>query len=392
MTEQKRIAILLYKYLHESLSEAEALELEEWKRQKVANQQFFETLQNEGQLGRWIAEDYPDKLKEMEERIYAKVIHEIPVLRIIPVYRRPWVRVAAAASVLLITGLSYWLTIGTAKMDEAVNPLAQVKKVIDFEAPKITKATITLANGKMVPVDNLTTLSQNNVQLSKTDEGKIIYTGDANEAVYNTLNNPRGSKVIDMILGDGSHVWLNAGSSVTYPIAFTGKERNVTLTGEAYFEVLSNPDMPFRVRKGETVITVLGTHFNVNAYDDENDIKVTLMEGSVKINSKKNERLLHPGQQAEVSSEIKIVEGADVEQVMAWKNGRFYFNNTDVKTIMRQVSRWYNVEIVYKGEPAEMLLGGVISRKENVSQLLKVLEATGKVHFVIEEDKIITTR
>jgi len=150
--------------------------------------------------------------------------------------------------------------------------------------------------------------------------------------------------------------------------------------------------MPFKVSKGETIITVLGTHFNVNAYDDETDIKITLLEGSVKVNNRNSEGLLKPGQQAQVSSRIKVIDDADIEQVTAWKNGRFYFNNTDIKTIMRQVSRWYNVEIVYEGEPVETLLGGIISRKENISQLLKLLEATGKVHFSIEGEKIITTR
>lgn len=392
MTEQQQIALLLHKYLQGSLTETEIQLLENWKRQSGANQRFFDALQNEDQLSRWIAEDHPDRLKGTEESIYAKVLHQIPALRIVPLYRRSWFRLVVAASVLFIIGLTYWLGSVTKQPAETANAIAHIKKVNDIEAPKFTKATITLADGNIVPIDSLTALTQNNVQLSKTADGKIVYSGNADKIVYNTLTNPRGSKVIDMTLSDGSHVWLNAGSSVTYPIAFTGNERNVTITGEAYFEVWHNAAMPFKVSKGETIITVLGTHFNVNAYDDETDIKITLLEGSVKVNNRNSEGLLKPGQQAQVSSRIKVIDDADIEQVTAWKNGRFYFNNTDIKTIMRQVSRWYNVEIVYEGEPVETLLGGIISRKENISQLLKLLEATGKVHFSIEGEKIITTR
>lgn len=392
MTEQQQIALLLHKYLLGSLTETEILLLENWKRQSEVNQRFFDALQNEDQLSRWIAEDHPDRLKDSEESIYAKVLHRIPALRIVPLYRRSWFRMAVAASVLFITGLIYWLSFVTKQPDETTDVIAHVKKVNDIEAPKFTKATITLADGNIVPVDSLTALTQNNVQLSKTADGKIIYSGNADEVAYNTLNNPRGSKVIDMMLSDGTHVWLNTGSSITYPVAFTGRERKVTITGEAYFEVTYNAAMPFSVSKGEAIVTVLGTHFNVNAYDDETDIKITLLEGSVKVNTRNSEGLLKPGQQAQVSSSIKVIDDADIEQVTAWKNGSFYFNNTDIKTIMRQVSRWYNVEIVYEGETVETLFGGVVSRKENISQLLKLLEATGKVHFSIEGEKIITTR
>lgn len=392
MTEQQQIAFLLHKYLQESLNEEEILLLENWKGQSATNRRFFDALQNEDQLTRWIAEDHPDRLNEVEEDIYAQILGKIPELRIIPLYQRLWFRVTVAASVLFVTGLTYWLTFVTQNTDGTTQDISHVKKNNDIEAPKTTKATITLADGSIVSIDSLTALSQNDVQLSKTADGKIIYKGKTNKIAYNTLNNPRGSKVIDMILSDGSHVWLNAGSSVTYPIAFAANERNVSITGEAYFEVVHNVAMPFTVRKGETTITVLGTHFNVNAYDDETETRITLLEGAVRVSNRNSEELLKPGQQARVSSGIKVIDDADMEQVTAWKNGRFYFNNTDIKTIMRQISRWYNVEIVYEGEPAETLLGGVVSRKENVSHLLKILEATGKVHFTIEGEKIIITR
>lgn len=398
MTEQQQIALLLHKYLLGSLTETETLLLENWKGKSEANRQFFDALQNEEQLSRWIAEDHPDRLKETEERIYTKVLHQVPALRIIPLYRRSWFRVAAAASVLLMIGLTYWLRFFAKQPDDTTNEVVHVQKANDIEAPKVAKATITLADGNTVAVDSLTALTQNNVQLSKMADGKIVYSGNADKVIYNTLTNPRGSQVIDLTLSDDTHVWLNTGSSITYPVAFIGNERKVTITGEAYFEVAPSTSPAgggkryFVVSKGDVEIKVLGTHFNVNAYDDENDIKVTLLEGSVKVSNSRSEGLLQPGQQAQVSSGIKMIDHADIEQATAWKDGRFYFNNTDIKTIMRQVSRWYDVEIVYEGEPVETLLGGIVSRKENISQLLKILEATGKAHFTIEGKKIITTR
>lgn len=398
MTEQEHIARLLHKYLQGSLTETETLRLENWKVQSEANRQFFDALQDEEQLSRWIAEDHPDRLKEAEGRIYAKLLHQIPALRIVPIFRRSWFRVAAAASVLFITGLAYWWGFSTKQPADTTNEVVQVQKINDIEAPKVTKATITLADGNTVALDSLTAITQNNIQLSKMADGKIVYSGNADEIVYNTLTNPRGSRVIDMTLSDGTHVWLNTGSSITYPVAFTGNERKVTITGEAYFEVApsispaAGRKRSFVVSKGDVEIKVLGTHFNVSAYDDENDIRVTLLEGSVKVSNANSEGLLRPGQQAQVSSGIKVIDDADIEQATAWKDGRFYFNNTDISTIMRQAARWYDVEVVYEGEPVETLLGGIVSRKENISQLLKILEATGKVHFTIEGNKIITTR
>lgn len=306
-----------------------------------------------------------------------------------------WRRWAVAASIILIIGIgTYFLfSIKTSgrheivKMTEAEN---------DVKAPETNRAIVILANGQKIPLDSAVSgqlATQGNVKLVKLANGQIAYETLAGEMLteikYNTLENPRGSKVIDMTLVDGSRVWLNAGSSVTYPVAFVGNERKVTITGEAYFEVTHDRSKPFLLSKGDLQIEVLGTHFNVNAYDDENDIKVTLLEGSVKIKKGNFAGLLKPGQQAMVSSDIKIGDDANVEEIMAWKNGKFDFGEAaDISTIMKQISRWYDVEVEYKGI-IKGHIGGTISRNINASQVFRMLEKTGLATFQIDGKKVI---
>jgi ferric-dicitrate binding protein FerR (iron transport regulator) len=307
----------------------------------------------------------------------------------------------AAACIVLVTGYGLWVTSERKATRQQGN---EATAIHDVPAPKETRAVITLADGSKVYLDsanNGTIAQQSSVNVIKTADGKIVYSPDhqitGSPITYNTLSNPRGSKVIDMTLSDGSHVWLNAGSSVTYPVAFIGKERKVEITGEAYFEVAHDASKPFIVSKGETSITVLGTHFNVNAYDDEDALRVTLLEGSVKVSNGSPDRqitksqILKPGQQAvvkSVSPDHIITTSPDIDEVMAWKNGRFQFGEkVDVETIMRQIARWYDVDVEYKGDVTQHF-GGSISREVNISQVLKVMEATGGVKFKVEGKKV----
>jgi transmembrane sensor len=190
-------------------------------------------------------------------------------------------------------------------------------------------------------------------------------------------------------LSDGTDVWLNAASSITFPTAFTGKERKVTVTGEVYFEVAKNKAKPFKVIANEAEIQVFGTHFNVNAYADEPATQTTLLEGSVKITRGSSTAMLEPGQQATLnkSGQMSIVEDADIEMVMAWKNGFTSFKSADIQSIMRQVSRWYNVDVYYEGNIPERKFTGDISRNANLSQLLRLLEVS-KIHFTIEKNRL----
>ncbi|MBN8876741.1 MAG: FecR domain-containing protein [Sphingobacteriales bacterium] len=304
--------------------------------------------------------------------------------RVISLRRRIKVAVAAA-SIVLLFGLGYYFFFSNT--NRPPKELVQAPVAKDVEAPRVTKATITLTNGQRISVDSLTQLTQKNVALIKTADGQLVYSGHTSEVAYNTVNNPRGSKVIDMTLADGTHFWLNAGSSITYPLSFTGTERKVSITGEAYFEVAHDASKPFIVSKGGTAIQVLGTHFNVNAYDDEASINVTLLEGSVKVIQGNNNRILKPGQQAQITNTITVVNDADLEQVMAWKNGQFKFSRTDLKIVMREIGRWYDVDVNYEGNIPVQLYNVDVPRKVNVSEVLKGLEYTG-AHFTIEGKKI----
>ncbi|MCO5238980.1 MAG: FecR domain-containing protein [Chitinophagaceae bacterium] len=310
--------------------------------------------------------------------------------------QRGWQRWMAAASILLIMGLgSYFFLLRKKEIPEKV-----VQTIIsnDITPPAANKAVITLSDGSKLYLDSTGSgqlAMQDNVKLVKLANGQILYkTEDGKPAPklqYNTLYNPRGSKVVYIKLADGSQVWLNAESSIQYPVAFTGKERKVSITGEAYFEVAHNSAMPFKVISGKTEVTVLGTHFNVNAYTDEANTKVTLLEGAIQLKNPGANRILRPGEQAQITDKIVVTANVDLEEVMAWKTGKFIFGEkADIETVMRQVSRWYDVDIEYQGKVTSHF-GGTISRQVNISEVLNILEATGRVKCKVEGKKIIIT-
>jgi hypothetical protein len=255
---------------------------------------------------------------------------------------------------------------------------------------------ITLANGQKIYLDsagNGALAVQGNVKLVKLAGGEIAYQqGPDNisgKIEYNTISNPKGSKVINMVLADGSKVWLNAGSSLTYPVLFIGNERKVSVTGEAYFEVTHDASKPFVVNNGSMNVRVLGTHFNVNAFEDDgSDIKVTLLEGSVKIDNGNATGLLKPGQQAVVIKEIEVLNDVDLDLVMAWKNGYFQFNNASLQNVLKEVSRWYDVNVVYEGHNQPRQFVGEMERALSLSQVLKILERN-QVYFKIEGKNLI---
>jgi transmembrane sensor len=306
-----------------------------------------------------------------------------------------WWKIAAAASVVILLGIGSYFAFFTGVAKKGTETAKA-----DIQAPAATRASIILADGTSIPIDSLTQVQQGTTNVVRLSNGEITYktVGEiTKEVTYNTLNNPKGSQVAMLTLSDGSKVWLNAGSSVTYPVAFTGKERKVSMIGEAYFEVAHNAAMPFKVRNRQTEVTVLGTHFNVNAYDDESDIKITLLEGSVKVSSSAaspQSAVLKPGQQANIdihNSQLTIEHSPDIEQVMAWKNGMFSFRQTDLQSIMRQIARWYDVEVVYDGPLPDRKFGGEIPRMTRLSNVLRVLEESD-VKFKMEGRKIIVTK
>ncbi|MDB5209181.1 MAG: anti-FecI sigma factor, FecR, partial [Sediminibacterium sp.] len=271
----------------------------------------------------------------------------------------------------------------------------------DVAAPTGTRATITLVNGTKIILDsnNKGTLAmQGEVSIEKTKDGEIAYHGIAAQSVYNTLYNPRGSKPVSLTLSDGSKVWLNSESSLRYPTSFTGTDRAVEVSGEAYFEVKKNLLAPFRVSiAGKGTVEVLGTHFNINSYADELNTRITLLEGSVRIGitaAYKNSVVIQPGEQAlypnasPVPAAVSVKSHVDLAAVMAWKNGFFNFDNSDLYAVMRQLSRWYNIEVQYEGKIPARKFGGEMQRDLNLSEVLKLLEKN-KVHFKIDNNYLI---
>lgn len=354
------------------------------------------------------------------------------------VRRIPFTRIAAAAVILLLVTTAGWLYLARTTKTQLAATNQMIKNDV---APGGNKALLTLANGATIVLDNEANgivAREGNANVVKLKNGQLMYekaegktdaaADDGKPAIaYNTLSTPKGGEY-RIVLPDGSKVWLNAASSITYPTAFDAKERKVQVTGEAYFEVAKlvtvedGKRVPFLVdilpsggRRGSLgQVQVLGTHFNINAYDDEEAVKTTLLEGKVKIvkattttneaTAKRNKAqaegasaVLSPGEQATIrgsqlnkDNEVVQVKQVDVNNVMAWKNGMFHFEKTDIQTVMRQLSRWYDVEVVYKKDLDKSdPLFFEVSRHTNLSDVLKVLNLAGGAQFTIENKKII---
>lgn len=305
-------------------------------------------------------------------------------------FRRSWLQIAAAILFLLVSwGLFQYLDRPT--VQEQVTVVEQPVRDI---APGGNKALLTLSDGSTIVLDNAPTgvLSrQGNTQIVKPDDGQVTYqtSDEQQEVLYNTISTPRGGQY-QLTLADGSRVWLNAASSIRFPTAFIEAYRSVEITGEVYFEVAANPTRPFKVNvAGQCEIEVLGTQFNVNAYNDEAAISTTLLEGSVKISTAAGQSsVLQPGRQARLSEGVLRMREVETDEVIAWKTGWFIFNRTDLTNIMRQISRWYDVDVIFEGAPPTRSFSGIVSRDNNVSQVLKIMENAG-VQFRIEEDRII---
>ena len=312
---------------------------------------------------------------------------------VIPFYKkRIWVYAVAASLFIAILSSAYFFVVNRSSN---TNLAKSEKKASlnknDVAPPKNNNAVLTLANGQKILLDTSNSgvlAKEGNVNVVKNKAGEIIYKGATNIVSYNTLTLPKGSRPIHLYLADGSLVWLNATSSITFPTAFIGSERKVSITGEAYFEVAHNAAMPFYVTHDDMTVKVLGTHFNVNTYIEDGNIKVTLLEGIVNVSKGKNTARLKPGEQANiVDGSIGINNSIDIEEVMAWKNGQFYFNGTDLKTIMNQIENYYDVQVEFKDD-VNYEFYAKMDRNINLSEFLQKLELTNLVHFKIEGSKI----
>jgi transmembrane sensor len=340
------------------------------------------------------------KLEGSFEEIMNEEINTLNAAPVIPLYKQAWFRVAA--SVLLLLGVFAIYRFQNNKPSKTAQ-LASVTILKNDVAPGGNKATLTLANGTTIILDNAHSgalATQGNTQVLKLNDGQLQYkessevspSGGDLEGAFNTISTPRGGQY-QLTLSDGTKVWLNAASSLRYPATFTGKDRQVELTGEAYFEVAHNAAMPFKVNvAGKEEVEVLGTHFNINSYSDEPAVKTTLLEGSVKVSKGLASIFIKPGEQAVVSDNngnITLKQNVDIDEIVAWKNEKFVFQDLDLKSIMRQVARWYDIDVSYTGNISNKEYVGVISRDVNITEILKMLETASNIKFEIAGRKVI---
>ncbi|MCG2613520.1 FecR domain-containing protein [Terrimonas sp. NA20] len=380
--QNERIDLLASKFLDGSATEAEKAELhawyDEWKDDELV-----------------VVTELPGNEEAVKERILSGILQAMKPDEQIPVapvrsLRRYW-KAAAAAVLLLIAGAGTYLAVKKDALPEQT--IASDGLYRNDVAPGKDIATLQLADGSVINLaDSIQPgLQQGNASLNKEEEGLLVYTAPSslkNEAAsvsYNTISTPNGGE-FKIVLSDGSKVWLNAASSLRFPAAFTGKERNVELSGEAYFEIAHNASQPFTVTAAGTTTRVLGTHFNIKAYNDEEDVTTTLLEGSVRMETGQQQKNLTPGQQALIRNGAKKIDvsAADVDDAVAWKNGYFTFRNENIRDIMRRISRWYDVRVTYEAGVEASAFGGTFSRTKSLKQLLKSLEITNTIHFKIE--------
>ena len=338
-------------------------------------------------------------LVNVKESLYQRIVAELDKEKlnekaiVVPMYKKFFFRVAATIIILLSAGVFF---LYNKKQQSEVAQTETANPLKNDVAPGGDKAVLTLADGSQIILDNAKNgnlANQGDIKVIKLD-GQLAYNGSnqSTEVLYNTISTPKGGQY-QLVLADGSKVWLNAASSLRFPASFIGKERKVELTGEGYFEVAKDADMPFKVVMNNGMeVEVLGTHFNVMGYDDEGMVKTTLVEGKVKVIKGSNHIMLLPNQQGSLLREndnLKIDWNADVNKAISWKNGLFDFDNDAITDIMRQLARWYDVEIQYSGNIVAQFYTGSIRRQVNISQVLFMLEQAGGVQIKIEGKKII---
>lgn len=342
-------------------------------------------------------DQHDEVAKEILEKIHQKITAAKRNSSKTPVVPFKWISIAA--SFLLLAFSAYFFLYKKTSTPVIVAENLTKQPLLNDFVPGGDKAVLTLADGSVVILDDASNGNiaiQGAVRVQKVNDGKLQYqaSGDELETVYNSVTTPKGGK-FQLTLSDGTKVWLNASSSLKFPVVFNGNERKVELHGEGYFEVAENKQKPFRVDvAGKGEVEVLGTHFNVNAYADEASLNTTLLEGSVKVRAGSNAKpsMLVPGQQAKIfpNGELRTTNNINLEEVVAWKNGKFHFGeSTDMETVMRQIGRWYDVEVEYSGNFSGKHLGGTISREVNASKVFEMLEMTGIAKFRIVGKKVL---
>lgn len=373
-----RTAYLIAGFLKQTLTIEEKEELDAWILASDENMILFEKMTDEKNLEQaagWFKQmNVEDELRETKRKIQQRK----------PMHLWTYA-IAAAIIVLIVAGIYIY------KNNNKTNSSIAVSK--QDIMPGSDAAILTLDNGQQIVLNNegKDSTINNQIKLLRKD-GQLVYSENTatKELVYNTLTVPRKGQY-KLVLPDGTKVWLNAESSIRYPVAFIGNERKVFVTGETYFEVAADKAKPFRVLANGIMLEDLGTQFNVNAYNDEPYFAATLIEGSVKVTAGSKQNILKPNQQVQITrNDFKIVN-TNADDVIAWKNNQFKFNGTSIDEVMRQVERWYNADVEFK-DNVNLHLNATIERNVPVSKLLHIFEETGQVHFKIENKKIIVMK
>jgi transmembrane sensor len=370
------------------------------------------TPEEEALLQSWYLEMARDQPVVAEEPDYSAIGNEIlqklraeqqdlPIPNAKPVIRI-WPRVAVAAAILIALSVGSLLVLHKKQAPAVV----QAQPMDNDILPAGTKATLTLLGGKTIQLDsarNGTVAQQGNTTVQSHD-GQLIYNPaqpaaqataqpgtQAPATAFNKLTATPGEHY-SLVLPDGTKAWLNAGSSITYPLTFAANERRVAVTGEVYLEIIHNPNQPFTITVKDQTVEDLGTHLNIKAYDDDSTINTSLLEGSIKLNKGPISAILKPGQQATIHPDDSAfqVKAIDADQAIAWKNGYFSFDRADIRTVMREMARWYNVQVIFKGALPKTKFKGKVYRNINASEALKILSYFG-AHFQIEGKTIIVT-
>ena len=380
---------LLLKYYHGKASAAETHFLQQWLDQNEENKVFLENITNEKKLQKELQIFNSLDMHAAWQNVAARTTKQKKTFNFWA--KANILKYAASVALLAIIGAAFFLI----KKDTVPTELISFKAlpVHQDTLPGSNKTTLTFADGSFVVLQdqkNGVIKEYNGVKIIKLDEEIIFKSDNTPETNFegnNIISTPKGAQY-KIVLLDGSKVWLNAASTISFPTVFTQKERVVELKGEGYFEIAKNALKPFKVKANKTIVSVLGTHFNIMAYANEETTNTTLLEGSVKVCAGNASQVLLPGQQAKVKDNIEVTE-VDLEEAIAWKNGNFQFNNTELGMIMRQIERWYNVKVDFKGQVAEKHFTGVISRDIAITKVLKMLELSGDINFTIEERRII---
>ena len=392
-----RLKYLLEQYAADTSTAEETKELFGWIRKSKDD-----ALLKDKMKELWSGHQNGKQLPDVDwDAIYTKIINTPVIGR-----RHIWFRVAAAVVVIIVLSVgSYFIF-----KDNSIKSIAKTglqPQVNNDLAPGGNKAVLTLANGARIILDsagNGALTQQGNTKIIKLNNGQLSYSSlnggspslTTAKVLYNTVSTPRGGQY-QVVLSDGSKVWLNAAASLRFPTSFTGNEREVELTGEGYFEVAHNAAKPFKVTVNGVEVQVLGTHFNINAYSDEATINTTLLEGSVKVEKGSASKTIRPGEQAQIENDDQSlnpkikVQDIDVDAVVAWKNGRFIFHGNNIQSVMRQLARWYDIDVSYQGNITDEEFVGVInrSRYENISEILDMLEKTRTVSFAVSGHNVM---